>query len=64
MGFCRFLRFVKFVVRFLGGFLRRGVWLWLRRSQGSRVFLEKLAHYVHFLFKSVSSLERRPSLRH
>ena len=38
MGLCRFLRSVKFVVRSLGRFLGRGVSLWLRRSQGSRVF--------------------------
>ena len=38
MGFCRFLRSVKFVVRSLGRFLERGVCLWLQRSQGGGVF--------------------------
>ena len=38
MEFCRFLHSVKFVVQSLGGFLVRGVCLWLQRSQGSQVF--------------------------
>ena len=38
VGFWRFLRSVKFVVRSLGRFLGRGVCLWLQPSQGSRVF--------------------------
>ena len=53
MEFCRFLRSVKFnfVVRSLGRFLGRGVCLWLQRSQGSRVFFEKLAHFLAFVVK-------------
>ena len=50
MEFCRFLRSVKFVVRSLGGFLGRGVCLWLQRSQGA-AFFEKLAHFLAFVVK-------------
>ena len=32
-------------------FLGRGVCLWLQRSQGSRFFLEKLAHFLAFVAK-------------
>ena len=63
MEFCRFLRSVKFVVRSLGRFLGRGVSLWLQRSQGSRVFLKTWHISSHLLLKSVSSLQRRLSLR-
>ena len=63
MEFCRFLRSVKFVVRSLGRFLGRGVCLWLQRSQGSRVFLKNWLISSHLLLKSVSSLQRRLSLR-
>ena len=51
MQFCRFLRSVKFVMRSLGRFLGRGVCLWLQRSQGSRVFLKKLVHFLAFVVK-------------
>ena len=53
---CLFLRSVKFVVRSIGRFLGRAVCLWLQRSQGSRIS-------SHLLLKSVSSLQRRLSLR-
>ena len=51
MEFYRFLRSVKFVVRSLGRFLGRGVCLWLQRSQGCRVFFEKLLHFLAFVVK-------------
>ena len=49
MEFCWFLPSVKFVVRFLGRFLRRDVCLWLQR--GSLFFFEKLAHFLAFVVK-------------
>ena len=51
MDFCRLLRSVKFVVRPLGRFLGRDMCLWLQRSQGNRVFFEKLAHFLAFVVK-------------
>ena len=57
MEFCRVLRSVKFVVRSMGRFLGRDVCLWLQRSQSSRHISS------HLLLKSVSSLQRRLSLR-
>ena len=64
MGFCRFsLCSVKFVERSLGRFLGRGVCLWLQLSQGNRVFLKNWHISSHLLLKSVSSLQRRLSLR-
>ena len=63
MEFCRFLCSEKFVVGSLGRFFGRGVSLWLQLSQGSRVFLKNWHISSHLLLKSVSSLQRRLSLR-
>ena len=63
MEFCRFLCSLKFVVRSLGGFLGRGVCLWLQLSQGSHVFLKNWHTSSYLLLKTVSSLQRRLSLR-
>ena len=51
MEFCRFPLTVKLVLRSLGQFFGRSVCLWLQRSQGSRVFFEKLAHLLAFVVK-------------
>ena len=40
---------MKFVVQSLGRFLGRSVCLWLQRSQGSRVFFKKRAHFLGFV---------------
>ena len=50
MEFCRFLRSVKFVVRFLGRLLGRGVCLWLQRVRVA-AFFEKLAHFRAYFIK-------------
>ena len=65
MEFWQFPLTMKLVVRSLGQFLERGVCLWLQRSQGSRVFFFLKNWHIssHLLLKSVSSLQRRLSLR-
>ena len=48
---------LKFVVRSLGRLLGRGVCLWLQRSQGSRVFFEKLLFFAFVVKVGVVTAE-------
>ena len=57
MELCRFLCSVKFVVRSLARFLGCDVCLWLQRSQGSRIFFEKLAFIVRQLVTVTAFIE-------
>ena len=64
MEFCRFLRSVKFVVRSLGRFFCARC-LPVHGYSGVSVaaFFENWHIFSHLLLKSVSSLQRRLSLR-